>query len=902
MGYGIKLKKPAYTKSTDLYRLNRIPEVLIPVGDDYTITVSKGDSVLIGQLLGVPLTAQTPLHCSVSGTVSDIVNIEGTDHIKIQNDHKYTLSSDIGPCTKRLSQMTSDEMIERIRLCGIPDWSLLAKLKGKAKRLAIDCLDQDPYSSDKKCAIRNYPKELMGGAKIVLKILGLSECEFVIEKTATDAINDLIDYIGDSALFDIVETEGKYPLGERERLISQLPASDELDPTQLCIIDVHSLCAVYRAFAGGIPYIRRIVSIGGSAALRGGCYELPLGTPFKYITEHLTDPESTEEFEIIKNGVMTGELSASAESVTDPSVFSLSYIYSRELTVRPGECIGCTKCDRACPDKLLPSLFVERLEGDFDEALSISGMNYCSGCGACTYVCPAKLPITELAHGSTEVLKPNQRHKKTTLTSAPFIRHPESTRSINSDFILALFALLAWAVCRFGIRSLAICGISVGVAVVSDILFSLLTKNGIRSVLDLSSVVCGMMCALTLWVNVPLYVPAITAFFAVMVIKGVFGGNGKNIIHSAFTARILASLLWHDSFVYDPQKSYTLFDHLLGNTEGAMGEVSVIILAACGLYLAIRRAISIVPTLVSLSTFALVAFLVAPADNAPDTVKLMLIGSAVIFVSIFSCAEYSSQPKNILGKVAYGVLFGIFAALIGRFTSFEGAYFACVAASAVTTTIFNKLRQADSYGDPSDEIEEYGPTDDEEYESDDAYKQEDIFADTDSDSGYLDDNISEQMIGSDSALINRQPLSDTQLSVNVSSIRPATVEQSTEMFTAPTILPEDKSDTTDAADDSETEQNNEHETNNEPSPGQPSAPSETEEFKIESAEELFGQIYAELGLESNKSQAAEPPPEKKAESDDSSTHPALDSTALFDKLFDEMDLDDDPDDILNIKK
>ena len=688
----VKIKKPAYTKDTNIYSIDNIPKVYIPVPELCTLTVEKGESVLVGQLLGVALGHEIPVLSSVSGVVAGTIRLGSCEYIEIHNDGKYKLSPSVKPCEQRLSQMSAHDITERIRLCGIPDWKALSESVGKAKRFALNCLDSDPYSFDKKCTVANYTKEVVGGAKIVLKALGLRLCEIVQDRKNTDEINLLVDCIGDSEFFDIIDIDLKYPMSETEHIIAHLPDSEELQDDELFVIDAHSAAAIYRAFAQGMPYIRRLVSIGGSAADRCGCYDLPLGTPVKYIAERCTEPLKKSEFTAVTGGVMNGTAASELEGYITHDTHSLAFIKNVDLCIKQSNCIGCTRCDRACPEGLLPSVFICEQEKSYARAIDASGMDRCTDCGACSYVCPARIPICEVARGEADTRLTDGRQRTYKKTKAPFINHPESVRSVNSDVILTLLMLLAWSVFCHGPRALLIAFISVAAAVLSELAYNALTKGDARGVLNLGSVVCGLLGAMTLSVDVPLYAPAITAFFSVVILRGAFGGGGKNLFHSAFCARVLASLIFHDAFIYTP-RNYTTFDYIIGNTEGALGETSVILLCAAFIYLALRKIISAIIPALTLSTFWAVSFLIAPAASTADYAKTMLIGTGIIFVSVYCSTEYQTTPKSTLGKVAYGALVGALAALIGRFTSYEGAYISAIAASALTP-LFNRFYTA----------------------------------------------------------------------------------------------------------------------------------------------------------------------------------------------------------------
>ncbi len=717
-GKAIKLQKPAYTKDKNVYRIDNIPYVYIKAGDRYTITVGAGDNVLVGQLLGVSLGKHTPLHCSVSGTVEDIVTFKETEYIKIKNDGKYELCSDIEPCAKRLSQMTEEEMIDRIRLCGISEWTTISKMKGTAKRLVVNCLDNDPYSHDRKCAVEKSSKAIINGAKIILKILGLRMCEFIVEKNATESINCLVDAIGDSTFFDIIEATDRYPSCTGANVLSLLTNSPE-EEGSVCIIDVHSICAIYRAFSQGMPYVRRLVSIGGSATADDGCFDIPLGTPIKQLASQLIpqDRKKPTSYTTVVGGMMTGSLLGEQNMFVEDGTHTITFSKTKELSARVNTCIGCGKCDKICKNDLLPSLFIDKCENDFEDAYIQGGMDMCDRCGACDYVCPAKIPISHIADTNAKALSPNRHHKKAEFRHSPFIRSEDSIRSINFDLVAVMLVLLGWAFVRFGTYPLIIAGVATATALASEFLFNLLTRKGALAVLDLNSVVTALCISLTMSVHVPLYAVAICTFFAIVLVKGAFGGHGKHVVHAAFAARVFTSLFWHDAFVYDASKKYTLFDHVLGNTEGAVGEISALLIAAGAIYLIVRKVISPLIPLMTLTAFSLVGFVVAPTGNAPDYVLLNIIGSSILFAAVFSCTEICTQPRTAIGKISYGLIVGALAALIGRYTSYEGAYIAVVIASAFTP-LFNKLRSIEMFDAGDDESENTDETDDTDKASD----------------------------------------------------------------------------------------------------------------------------------------------------------------------------------------
>jgi len=391
--------------------------------------------------------------------------------------------------------------------------------------------------------------------------------------------------------------------------------------------------------------------------------------------------------------------------------------------------------------------------------------------------------------------------------------------------------------------------------------------------LDLNGVVCGMMCAMTLTPNVPLYVAAITAFFAVIFMKGAFGGHGKNLLHSAFGARVLASLCFHDAFIYDTERKYTLFDHLIGNTEGALGEVSVIILAAVCIYLIARRVISAITPAAVLSTFALVTFLTAPQGNAPDTVKLTLFGSAIIFVSVFCGTEYSTVPKSAFGKLAYGSLCGAVAAVIVRYTSYEGAYIAALIASAAITPLFARLYEVEPFGDDAADEEasplpSYFKEDDETAEDEEEDETDEEYTDTLQDEG----SDGEDAGIDDKTSVFEKPVEEKEepdMSIDG-------LDEVMQKIIAENLEAENAGEST------VSEQDN----------GDSEEFSDSMEFSIEKADEILEHLSKEIGLMSEGETLSEPEPDTEDDTKKGTTADddmPIDSTAVFNKLLEEVE-------------
>ena len=134
------------------------------------------------------------------------------------------------------------------------------------------------------------------------------------------------------------------------------------------------------------------------------------------------------------------------------------------------------------------------------------------------------------------------KNLKLIATSNPHIRSNETTRSIMLDVIIAMLPALAFAIFNFGLRALTLTAVSVVACIFWEWLYRKLMKKP-QSIGDLSCVVTGMLLAFVCPVHMPYWMIIIGDFFAIVVVKQLFGGIGKNFLNPALAGRavLLAS-------------------------------------------------------------------------------------------------------------------------------------------------------------------------------------------------------------------------------------------------------------------------------------------------------------------------------------------------------------------------
>ena len=277
------------------------------------------------------------------------------------------------------------------------------------------------------------------------------------------------------------------------------------------------------------------------------------------------------------------------------------------------------------------------------------------------------------------------------ISVSPHIHSKRSTQKIMLDVLLALLPVTIAGVVIFGITSLAVIAVCVGVAVLSEFLFNLIVKKQ-QTIRDLSAAVTGLLLALNLPANVPLWQAAVGSIFAIIIVKCLFGGIGRNVVNPAITARVFMlvafSSLTQAAFPLDSTAGATplallaedktavsLQDLFLGNVGGAIGETCSVALLIGGIYLLVRKVITWhIPVAFIGTTF--IFSLALHEFDFMFALSLVLSGGLLIG-AIFMATDYVTSPTTPLGKLVFGIGAGLITVLIREWGIYpEGVSFA----------------------------------------------------------------------------------------------------------------------------------------------------------------------------------------------------------------------------------
>ncbi|MCX7614898.1 MAG: electron transport complex subunit RsxC [Clostridiales bacterium] len=374
--------------------------------------VKLGDIVDLGQKIADSSAfISAPVHATVSGKIIAIEprlhpNGLKTTTIVIQNDYEDRLHPSIKP--RDYEHLTGDELIGIIREAGIVGHGGAAfpthvKIKsgiGKVNSLIINAAECEPYITSDHRILLEHADEVVGGITILMKIFGLNEATIGIETNKQDAIPVLKEAIGGRQDIKIFPLKPKYPQGAEKQLISvitgrEVPSGALPADVGAAVFNVDTCGAVYRAVSQGIPMMRRVVTVSGSAIANPKNLDVRIGTPLEKLIE-ATGGFKEEPNKVLMGGPMMGVAQFSLEvPVIKGTNAILAFSDEEGKHIRSTSCIRCGKCVNACPMNLVPTYLYLYSENEKLEECERYGVLDCIECGACNYECPARLYLVQ---------------------------------------------------------------------------------------------------------------------------------------------------------------------------------------------------------------------------------------------------------------------------------------------------------------------------------------------------------------------------------------------------------------------------------------------------------------------------------------------------------------------------
>lgn len=416
---GIHVEEYKNTRNSRIETLPAPEIVSIPlsqhIGAPAAAIVKKGDTVTVGQKIGeVNGGLGCPVHSSISGTVTEIVKKTAqtgmqVEYVVIQNDFKDTVCPDIHPVSKKLTDITADEVIGIVREAGIsgmggaafPTYAKIQSAIGKVDKIIVNCAECEPFITANHRLLLEQPAAVINGIKILLKALGVHTAYIAVEDNKMDAIEKLEEMTESSKMISVKVMKTKYPQGDERQLVYAITGTEiptgKLPADVGCVIfNAETCAAIYRAFAFGTPLISRIVTVDGDCVKRPRNVLAPIGTRVGDLVEFCGGLTRVPK-KIINGGPMMGAAQWDTEMPVTKST-SAVLLFSEgfgKKDVPAQACIRCGKCVRNCPMHLMPMYIAQFTKiHDLKRAEEYGAMS-CVECGSCSYNCPGGVEIVQ---------------------------------------------------------------------------------------------------------------------------------------------------------------------------------------------------------------------------------------------------------------------------------------------------------------------------------------------------------------------------------------------------------------------------------------------------------------------------------------------------------------------------
>ena len=284
---------------------------------------------------------------------------------------------------------------------------------------------------------------------------------------------------------------------------------------------------------------------------------------------------------------------------------------------------------------------------------------------------------------------------KLIVSSSPHIRTKKETPRIMLDVIISLLPATAAGIYIFGIRALLVVATCILASVVSEFVFNLIVKKE-QTVFDLSAVVTGLILALNLRADAPVWQCVIGSVFAIIVVKCLFGGLGCNFANPAVTGRVFLLLCFTAdigggalplvssnpelvsgatplSVIAEGGELPSLLDMFLGFRGGAIGETCIAAILLGFVYLVARKVIHFETPVIMVATVFILSLIV---DNSFTLAVYQVLAGGLVFGAVFMATDYVTTPITRSGKMIFAFGCGLITFLIRYFGTYpEGVSF-----------------------------------------------------------------------------------------------------------------------------------------------------------------------------------------------------------------------------------
>ena len=418
-----KLKRAAvgadvpHEKATATLKAERLAipaEVRIPmsmhIGAPAKAIVKKGDAVMVGTLIGeAGGFVSANIHSSVSGTVKAVepfalANGRTCESVVITTDGEQTVDPTVAP--PEVTDKAS--FLRAVRNCGLvglggAGFPTDVKLQPKdpVDTLLINASECEVMLTSDAREMLDFTDTVISGCKAVMKWCEMPNCVIGIEDNKPECVEAMCALIKPEDHITVKPLKAVYGTGAELILIEkclgrEVPRGGLPAAVGCIVMNVTSVSTLGKYLNTGMPLVERTITIDGSACARPCNVTAPVGTAVETVLAHAGVKEGVQLGKVIAGGGMMGPALADLSvPITKTSGGLLMFSVEDAKLPDPTPCIRCGRCVNYCPLGLEPVEIVDAYERKDADALIALHADYCFNCGSCTFVCPARRPVTQ---------------------------------------------------------------------------------------------------------------------------------------------------------------------------------------------------------------------------------------------------------------------------------------------------------------------------------------------------------------------------------------------------------------------------------------------------------------------------------------------------------------------------
>ena len=274
----------------------------------------------------------------------------------------------------------------------------------------------EPFLTSDYRMLMEEAERIIGGLEICLQLFPHAKGVIAIEDNKPEAIAHVQELLGDREDIRVAALKTKYPEGGERQLINAVTGryinSGMLPADAGCIVDnVATLAAIYDAVAESTPLMEKVITITGDAVTEPANVKVRLGASYQAVLEACGGLRVRAR-KMICGGPMMGQALFETDCpVTKPSSALCAFAHDEVAENPTTPCIRCGRCVEACPEFLVPPMMVKAAtHGDLAGFEKLNGME-CMECGTCSYVCPARRPLTQIFKQARKMVMADRKVK-----------------------------------------------------------------------------------------------------------------------------------------------------------------------------------------------------------------------------------------------------------------------------------------------------------------------------------------------------------------------------------------------------------------------------------------------------------------------------------------------------------